>query len=158
MRKAMLLAPALAALACASVQVTTEAAPGADFSGLETFAQAAHDGAAPQVQDAVHAEIGKQLEEKGFRRAPHDEADFVVAFQARGEPRARLALAGDPDAPVYRVRRYVAGTLVIDVFRVGSADPMWHGVARTDITRESQRRRSAERAVRAVLAEFPPTS
>ncbi len=158
MRKAMLLALALAMPACAGIRVTTQTAPGAELSGLETFAQAAHDGSAPRVQDVVYDEIGRQLEARGFRRVAHDDADFVVAFRARSVARSRRQLAGDPDANYYRVKNYITGTLVINVFPVGSPEPIWHGVAEADITRAGELRPTAAKAVRAILAEFPPAS
>ncbi len=158
MRTATLLAMALAALACAGVRVKTETTPGVDFSALETFAQAPPDEAAPRVKDAVHAEIAKQLEAKGFRPAPHDDADFVVAFRASAYRKARLRNAGDPDATYYRIEKYVAGTLVIDVFPMGSSAPIWHGVGEVDVANERYAERAATRAVRAILQEFPPGS
>lgn len=156
------LASLLLASGCYHVKVTAEAEPGADLSGIETFAHAPRDPAVDSgpesrpVSEAVRAQIDAELTGKGYRAAPLESADIVVAFQARGVERSRLQDAGDPDATFYVVRDYVEGTLVIDVFSAGRSRPAWHGVGTVDFAHESNAPRAARRAVRDILARFPP--
>ena len=156
------LAVVLVAQGCLSVNVEVEAEPGADFTSFRKFAHAPRDPAEPspgqsrRVRSVVREQIEKELVAQGFELVPLERADKVVAFRARGVNRARWKHAGDPDANFYRVQNYVEGTLVIDIFDVGRSKPVWHGVGTVDIFSDRDTEEAARRAVKAILAEFPP--
>lgn len=156
MRNAILSGLLLLGAACAPVHVTIHALPGSDVSRFETYAQATPTaGADAAIAAQVRSEIDQELQARGYRPAPLDEADMVVSFQGRSASRARYANAGDPDANYYVVRNYTEGTLEIDVFEPGTQTPVWRGVGRADLYSERELQKAADRAVRAILAEFP---
>lgn len=146
----------LVALGCYHVSVTTRTRPGADFSGLTSFAQEASDrDADAAVAARVQSEIARVMEAKGYAEAPLDSADMVVAFRGSGKSRERLEDAGDPDADFYVVQDYIEGTLVIEVFAHGGETPLWHGTGEVDVSTEANLEKAAAKAVEAVLKDFP---
>jgi hypothetical protein len=146
----------LAALACAPVQVTTEAEPGTDFGAYRSYTIAPHQEENADVGERLEREVEQVLAAKGYRPAPPAAADLLVSFAASGESRTRRTLAGDPDANYYVEQSYVAGTVAIDVFDARSGERIWHGVGERDVLREQDAPEAAAEAARAVLAEFPP--
>jgi hypothetical protein len=146
----------LAVPGCLHVEVETRSEPGADLSGLRSFAQAspAESGDAG-VAARVQREIARVLGDKGYTAAPLEGADMVVAFRAGGESRQRFQYASDPETSSYVVQEYIEGTLAIDVFAAGDRKPVWHGTGQVDIFRENDVEDAAAQAVRAILAEFP---
>jgi hypothetical protein len=149
---------ASAALGCAAVQVATQATPETDFSRFATYAHAPAAESDAAAAGEVRREIARVLEAKGYRAAPPERADLLVAFRLAGEERTRQKNAGDPDANYYVVQSYVEGTLAIDVFAAGRAEPVWVGSARSDALRESRAQEAVAGAVEAILETFPPTS
>lgn len=151
-----LLSILLVAWGCAPVRVTTEATPGTDFSRFRTYAQnVPQDAGVASVRDRVELEIARQLEAKGYRPAPVQEADLVVTFRGDRVSKTRTQDAGDPDANYYVVRDYVEGTLTIDVYERATRELVWHGVGRVDLSRQADVPDAAARAVERVLARFP---
>ena len=80
---------------------------------------------------------------------------MLVAYRASGVRKSRRRNAGDPDADIYVVQDYIAGTVEIDVFRRGERDPIWRGIGEVDVYQEENAAREAGAAVAAILAEFP---
>ena len=151
---------ALAGLGCATalseVEVRTEQDPQIDFAGFHTFAQAEPRWETPVVGERVQREIALEFESKGYRQAPLDEADLVIAFRARAVRATRQQTVPDPDTfYYYRLERYIKGTLEIDVFDSGQKKRIWKGVGMVDVYSEGQAEAAAARAVAAILADFP---
>jgi hypothetical protein len=151
---ASILAVSLAA--CASVDVSTRVEPGVDFSRYETFGPARGTGDHPVVGATIEAEIAQALAEKGYRAVAADEvADLAIAYEAVEVPKQRIVNAGDADTDVYVVQDYHVGTFEIELYDARSRMRIWEGVGRIDVLYESDAKRAAAKAVRAVLAELP---
>ena len=145
----------LAALACARVQVTTEAEPGTDFAAYRSYTIAPHQEENADVGERLERELEQLLAAKGYRPAPPGSADLLVSFAASGESRTRRTLAGDPDANYYVEQSYVAGTVAIDVYDARSGERIWHGVGEKDVLRQKDAPEAAAEVARAVLEELP---
>ena len=120
----------------------------------------------PRIKDAIQDE----LISRGYRFVQQDEdADFVVSFSVGG--RKELSIESYPVAYRNRwtwggayigestsVESHTEGVLSIDLFDAGTKSPIWHGVAKKNLTASEANLRGSiiEDAVAAVLAEFPP--
>lgn len=146
----------LAALGCAAVEVTTEVAPGVDFSRFETYALLPPSGGDPQVRDAVARALEKQLAARGFRAADLARADLSVDFRASATPVAEARDIGFPGDATIVIEHEIESTLTIDVREARSGNRIWRGTGQVDIGRARGVEQAANEAVEAVLADFPP--
>jgi hypothetical protein len=164
---------ALAACATAPPTVQTDADPQTDFSRYRTYAwvyQGPPSGMSESLYEAVRDSIDRQLAAEGF--APGDPGDFAVAFTVGARSKAAIEDFG-PYGPFYPgdafgygwgvigysdidVRNVTEGSLVIDIYDVKTRKPIWHGVATGSLGSRRAGAGEIDRAVSAVLAEFPP--
>lgn len=172
-------------LACApSVKVRSDYNPQTDFSALRTFAwlpippqrtgdpRADSGLLASRVERATIAE----LKAKGFQEVgPNAGPDFFVAFQAAVDEKVSVQSTpgyygyrgwwGSPVvmSPQTTVHQYEVGTLILDIVDTEGDDLVWRGAGQAKLRRNDDRS-SAERdqavadAVKAILAEFPPSA
>ncbi|PHP16556.1 hypothetical protein CG471_27500, partial [Sphingobium sp. IP1] len=54
------------------------------------------------------------------------------------------------------VRNVTDGTLTVDIYDTGTKQPVWHGTATQEVSRKSPDQATIDKAVTAVLANFPP--
>lgn len=149
------LAFTLALGACAHVEVSVEVAPGADLSRYATWALAPASWDHPLVGPSIEAAITASLTEKGYATAAVSQADLLVAYRASGVRRSKRKNSGDPDADVYVVKSYIAGTVVIDMLERGQREPLWRGIGEVDVYAEEATPEAAAAAVKAILRGFP---
>ena len=128
--------------------------------------------ASPFLEGRIQQAIRNELDAQGFRFAadPAD-ADFVVSFSVA----ARRDISVDSYPVAYRTgwrwgTTYIGdsvtvddsteGMLSIDFFDQKTKSPIWHGVARKNLTTADEKLQSSivRDAVREVLKSFPPTS
>lgn len=124
----------------------------------------------PFLESRIQEAIQRELTSRGYRLVQEDtEADFVVSFSVGG--RKELSVESYPVAYRNRwtwggayigesvsVEENTEGVLAIDFFSAQSRSPIWHGVARKNLTAAEQKLRGSiiKDAVAAILAEFPP--
>ena len=126
---------------------------------------------AARVEDAIKAD----LVAKGYAEAsdPH-KADFTVDFTIGSRERTDFTSYPQPYAPwgwggpgwwgqpywgdAVDVRQYREGTLSVDIFDARSHTPVWHGWANKELSEDDSAHSTGavQRAVAAVLAQFPP--
>lgn len=150
-------------LACVRVQVATEFEPDVDFSRYRTYAHARSPELdtqvpedAPLVADRIWEAIDEALQDRDFVRVGAPEADLMVGFDARGHSTARLENAGDPDTDFYKIENYLVGEITIEIFDRRSGRRVWKGHGETGEVKMTYRDWLAARAVRKVMADFPP--
>jgi hypothetical protein len=185
MIRRLLAVAALATLtACFSLQVNHDFNPQADFEALQTFdwmSESDHQSGSSAANDLRERRFRTATEayltEKGFQKVTSG-ADFVVGyhwtvdnevdFQAVNGywgPRWGYGgmypsyYGGSVGTTQTTARGYLQGTLIIDIFDVESEELVWRGVGEArmepDWTRQ-ERDEKSRKAVRAILAEFPP--
>ena len=153
--------------ACAGISTDSEYDPAVDFSAYSTFAQAPPPEGRPKglpgwssiTDRLVQREIAEDLEQKGFRSAPRESADLMVAFTVSGEPRTDVW--GNPGwgwagGGTVTTSHYVRGVLAIDIYERRRQKLVWRGWATKDVFAEDSRADRVEQAVQAVLEQFPP--
>jgi hypothetical protein len=137
-------------------------APGIDLSAFKTFA--VHDGTVdsgrPELDNPLFVKklvktIRAALEARGLKSSAA-QADLVVDFTVRAEEFAvgeRPPARGLGPQPV----RFTEGTLVIDVSRSGTPDPVWRGVYRDDENTGSRLMQKLPDDARKLIDRFPKT-
>jgi hypothetical protein len=177
-RTLLLGALVLLAQACASVTVEREFDPDARFETYRTFDWMPREGRrvdlrvrAPEVDGEIRAAIERELGAKGVRRMATEEPDIRVGYLLVLDQSLDSQTIYEGADPNWRYRTYgpgtvtthmgtlIFGTLVIDVFDAERRESVWRGVAEGQV-RENQdaakRRARIDKAVKSILAEFPP--
>ncbi len=174
MKRLALLIVVAALTACSSIHVATDHDAKADFSRLHAYAWAPREKPANPiventlVSNRIKDAVDRELAAKGFRRVDGRGADFLVDFatSARSHVDVRTwptwcwgrvgrGFGGWHDR--VEVIQYVQGTLVVGVVDPATNDLLWRGTATRALDEDSGSEKRVDEAVKAVLAEFPPT-
>jgi hypothetical protein len=172
---------ALALLACATIEVSSDWNPAADFSRLHTWAWLAQERPAsgdPRLDSAlldarIRSAVESELGARGFAKAEAGAADFLVAYHVALERKLVATTIDDYYGGVgYRhwprpgysqtyVHEFEVGSLMLDVLDPRSRELIWRGTAQAEIlpaaTPEEREARVRE-GVRRILERFPPQS
>ena len=148
---------ALLGFACAGQPISTsyDYNPNADFTTLKTYAwmPIRSDQLTNFELERVTNAVEAGLQEKGFQRAGN--ADFLLkVFAGKG-----LTLSSGYGWSGMESRRFAEGTLIIDMVDPLSNRLLWRGTATKALDANptpEQQTENIARAVRAVLANFPP--
>jgi hypothetical protein len=171
------------ALACASpIRTEHDASPSADFSRYATYAWIGESPLAPAAAESgsqgeprrvdegmIRSAVEAELAARGYRPAPSDAADLLVAFEVGSEKkvveepvagRATVYTAGYSYGTWYRsaavrTRTYTKGTLSLDFFDRSSHEAVWVGWASKRITGADEPGPLIREAVRRILLDFP---
>ena len=196
LRVFMVLLGATALGACATpLTSTVDTAQDAEFDQLHTYAWLGDSGtftsdvSAPDVVNPLNAQrirssVEDELNSKGYRKVPIDEADFVVSFTLGARERYRVQRYYDDlgyryhgyhggfsrfsrfnrfgtrfgprlGANVVNVRRFTEGTLVVDIFENRENQAIWHGSAQRRLSGDNATQHLIDDAVMTLLSEFP---
>lgn len=161
---------ACAAFACSTLQISTDYAPGTDFSKYETFT--IKQGAPPKNQiaaDRVAGALTSALEARGFKGVP-DGGDLSVYlhFQAGKETQLNTTGYGYGGWGGWRwgggmqtttVQEIPTGTLVVDLVDGKTNGAVWRGIAKDEISTSAtpeERNRKVADVFAALFENFPP--
>jgi hypothetical protein len=171
------------ALACAiPIRTAYDANPNADFARYATFAwigesplapaaEASGSGGEPRRIDEamIQRAVDAGLDARGYRQAPQDAADLLVAFQVGSESRvverpvagrATVYTASNSPGRWYRsaavhTRTYTQGTLSLEFFDRRTHEAVWVGWASRRITGATEPGPVIQEAVTRILEDFP---
>lgn len=144
--------------ACSSIDVDSEHDPFADFASFTTFAQAAPIETLNPTEAELHAAIERALVAKGLASVARSEASLVVRHHLRLETKVELK---DPYYAFRAVEQYEEGTLILDFVHAQTDHLVWRGTGSTRLEEEmspEERRALIDRAVEAIVAQYPPGS
>lgn len=169
------LSAALLATACASVDVSVDFDPQADFGGFRSFGllpdpPPTGDPRADSelLRQRVRTAIGEQLELQGFTAdaAPQMLVGYQVSVAQRLDVRTSTTPRGYSHwrgprgvTTTTDIREYEQGTLVIDVVDVTRNALVWRGVGRLRLRSNPTSEQISERVrhvVAEILGRFPP--
>lgn len=175
-KAAWIIVPLLLA-GCATMSVSSQKYPQADFSGYRSYAWIAEDplirpsDTEPQISAVTARRIREAIESelavKGYTGvASPEDADFVVAYTVGTRERIDAMSYPLPYRGPWRwswyaagtdLRVYREGTLSIDIFDGASKQPVWHGRARKEVTGAdvSDPGPVIKQGVAAILKQFP---
>ncbi len=190
-RTALSLLVVLSISACATtLKSSVDVADHAEFGELKTYAWITDQplftssAASPEVinplnEQRIRTAVEEQLQNKGYRKATIDQADFVVAFTLGARERVRVqqyyndfgynyygyhhgfsrfsrfGRGYNGFGPSVSVRTFTEGTLVVDIFENTEKEAIWHGSASKRLSRDNGTRQLIDEAVTTLLAEFP---
>ena len=151
--------------AAAAVQVDFD--PEVDFTRFTTYAwndAESLEAAIPEIQTAIVRSIERELEAKGLRKAPLEEADLHVVTFAIGETLAG-SMGGFYRHPSWSwgfittdARVVTKGALVIDLRdRRAEGRPVWHAVAQKTVSDPAKAPALVDRVTKKAFASFPPS-
>jgi len=169
-----------------SIKAQYDSDPKAEFSAFKTWAWISDNPMViskssgktinPLWEGRIKEEITAGLEGRGFSQVNDpDKADFTVSFSlgsrdgvsAQSYPTTYGSVGGGWGGGRYygvgvssqtEVRSYTEGTLAIDVFDVGSKQPVWHGWASKKFYSErspDEQQQNMKLAVSEILNNFP---
>ena len=177
--RALSLAAALLSLAvligCNNYSVTYDYDVTASYARYRTFdyytSKKGTRGTSSLMDKRVQAAVEKELQVKGFRLETKADPDFLVTYypvvQERKVRTNVRAGVGWGYRPVYgrvgvstsQVRKYKEGTIVIEIVDFKSNQMIWQGAAvgaLTGLNKPEDADEAVPRAVRDILAKFPP--
>ena len=143
--------------------VNTDFDPEVDFAALRTYYQLAVPESSARyaryntiVGRRIAGWIDEELMARGFQKAGRDEADFHVAFSVDGSPRTEVWYWGTRFAGGVGTANLLEGSLFIDVVDRARGRLAWRGIGRQQTLNDDFRDEDAKRAVKRILARFPP--
>ena len=163
----------LAAVLVASFAVSSVGAavhvdfdPEVDFARFATYAwndAESLEAAIPEIQQAIVSSIERELEAKGLRKAPLEQADLQVVTFAIGETLAG-SMGGFYRHPSWSwgfittdARVVTKGALVIDLRDAANEGrPVWHAVAQKTVSDAAKAPALVDRVTKKAFASFPP--
>jgi hypothetical protein len=172
---------ALACLGCASITVSTDYDPDADFSGFRTFSWMSKPGNIPDdpridsdlLRSRIEDAVRDTMTAKGYDFVEKGSADLLLGYHVTVEDKVDVSTFdnyygyrggwyyyGAPYAyqDTY-VRQYQVGTLILDVANGKTKRLIWRGTAKAELlaspTPEEREERIRE-AVEKMLDKFPP--
>jgi hypothetical protein len=177
-RRIAVVAAALLAAACSSINVQTQYDPGADFTRYRTYAwldqaPGAQENPAmrnPLVLSMIIHAIDARLPAEGFTKVPIESSPaMLVTVHGYAQDRIEVTQygytysygpygfypAGAP-VPVTDVSQYREGTLLLDFVDAQTKQLVWRGVATAVIQRGGVDQGQVDEAVAHLLAAYPP--
>lgn len=170
---------ALAVAGCASIYVSSDWDPQADFGHLHAWAwfpQARLTSGDPRLDSGlldlrIRAAVEAELGARGFTSAEPVSADFLVAYHVALDRKLQATTIDDyygsagfrhwsgPGYTQTYVSEVEVGTLMLDVLDARSHELIWRGTAQAEVIADAtpeEREARVREAVRRMLERFPP--
>jgi hypothetical protein len=145
----------LALSACTtSPKVSSDVAPGANFSAYKTFGfvSEAPTGGDPVAMARIQQDVGGALSGKGYVQG--QPADLTVVTRVGTENKTDVSTWGWWGRQL-DVQQYTEGKLAVDVFDTKTRQPLWHGVASERLDPNNTDPAAINSAVASVMSSFP---
>lgn len=142
--------------AAARPKITTDAAPGADFSSYKTFAWVnprPPAGMDPVAFGRIRSAVESGLAAKGYQ--PGDPGDLSLILSVGARQKADLESWGRFGLQ-QSVYQYTEGTLSVDAFDTKTRQAVWHGQASETINPDKPNVKAVDAAVAELMSKFPP--
>ena len=169
--KRLLWAMPLLLSGCVGVNVQTDYDSAVDFSRLSTYYwKRLPESGNSLLNGRIVSAVDGQLFAKGWRKVSEHQAQTALAASTTTQQRQRVETfhhswgpgwrgwgMGGPVMTTSRVVNYTVGTLVIDVYDVGTRNAIWRGTASDIVSNDpAALRRSLGEGVQKMFAGFPP--
>jgi hypothetical protein len=148
---------ALAANA-ARPSISTDVAPGADFSAYKTFAfvQArVPEGADPVAFQRILSDIEAGLNAKGYQKADPGDVSLILSLGAQNKTDIENWGAWGLRTDVWQ---YTEGKLSVDAFDTKTKQALWHGQASEDINPGKPNNGAIDHTVSKLMEKFPASA
>jgi len=141
----------------AAQSISTDVAPGANFSAYHSYAwvnATAPQGMNPIAYQQIVADIEAALNAKGYNKADPADLSLIMTIGAQDKTDittwGRWGLRTD-------VYQYTQGQLSLDVFDTNTKQALWHGQATKSVTPGKFNAAKASKAVNKLMKDFPAT-
>jgi hypothetical protein len=170
---ALMLGLALPAQAVGGPRISTDVAPGVNFSAYKTFAWVdapVPPGLNPIIVQRIRDGIEAGLVQKGYLRGEPGDLSLIMTIGTRDKVDIHswggggwggwggFGGWGGWGGGHISVHEYTQGQLSLDVFDTRSKQPLWHGQATDTVSIERPKLQKIDKAVMKVMAPFPPTA
>ena len=173
LRRLATLALAVTAVACSTLQVTTDHAPDADFSKYKTFTL--KSGAAPKnpiAAERIAKSLGAAIEARGLKQVPEGGDLNVFAHFSLGKDTqlntygyggwgGGWRYGGMGGMQTTQVTEIPTGTVVIDLVDATTNKAVWRGIAKDEISTTAspeERQQKADQVAQKLFENYPPRS
>ena len=162
---------AIGAVACSTLQVTTDYAPGTDFSQYRTFTLKAGSAARnPIAAERFAKSLAAALEGRGLRQVPEGGDLSVFAHFSLGKDTqlntygyggwgGGWRYGGMGGMQTTTVQEIPTGTVVIDLVDAKAKTAVWRGIAKDTISTSAtpeERQQKADEVGRKLFENYPP--
>jgi hypothetical protein len=150
---------AVPAASLAGPSISTQAAPGVNFSAYKTYAwvQAqAPAGGNPITQQQIIADLDAALAQKGYvKTAASGDLSLILTLGAREKTDVDSWGRFGLQTSVYQ---YTKGQLSLDAFDAKTNQAVWHGQASETINPDKPNPSKIAAAITKLMAQFPATA
>ncbi len=166
-----ILALAVTVVACSTLQINTDYAPGTDFSKYKTFTiKHGKAPANPIAAERFEKSLSAALEARGLRQAP-DGGDLIVfphfslgkdtqlTTYGYGGWGGGWRYGGMGGTQTTQVQEIPTGTLVIDLVDSNTKTAVWRGIAKDEISTTAspeERQKKADEVAQKLFENYPP--
>lgn len=156
----LFVAGALALLAgpVTAQSVSTDVAPGANFSAYHTYAwvnATAPQGMNPIAYQQIVADIEAALNAKGYTKGDPGDLSLVMTIGAQDKTDVQTWGRFGLQTSVYQ---YTQGQLSLDAFDTKTKQAVWHGQATKTVNPGKVNSATVSKAVTKLMKDFPATS
>jgi hypothetical protein len=169
---------------CSTIKVGSDYKTNIDFSKFKTYAWLNEtDNPSDNVRmnnkmviDSVRASVERTLNSKGYIKTDNEKADFLITWFGAIEQKMKAqnidhfyssygygTLYQDPDwnpqSQVTNIKEYEEGSLIFDFLDPESHTLLWRGIGRDKVVEgrpDDVVRQNIDKAVRQILADYPP--
>lgn len=139
--------------------ISTQAAPGVNFSAYKTYTWVQAQvpaGGNPITYQQIMADIDSALAQKGYVKAPSDGSlSMILTLGAREKTDVESWGRFGLQTSVYQ---YTEGQLSLDAFDTKTQQAVWHGEASATIDPDKPNPSKIDAAIQKLMVQFPATA
>jgi len=169
-RRLILVAAALALVACNPIYVSHDYDRDADFASYRTYSWMPFDVSGPadarqaqQQSPLMHKRtvslVDEQLVKDGLTKKVEGDVDLWVTYYGESEQQVQIRQRRGYDPLGTTVQHYEEGTLIIDLIDATTNKLVWRGIAEATLSDNPTAEEEAERlkdSIKKVFKKFPP--
>lgn len=146
-------------IAFAGPSISTQAAPGVNFSSYKTYTWVQAKvpaGGNPITYQQIMADIDSGLAQKGYAKAASDgDLSLILTLGAQDKTDVETWGRFGLQTSVYQ---YTQGQLSLDAFDTKTNQAVWHGQASETINPEKPNQSKIDSAIAKLMVQFPATA
>jgi hypothetical protein len=149
---------ALSTAAQAGPAISTDVAPGVNFSAYRTYTWAntqAPEGINPVMFQRITADFDSALSQRGYQKAPSGDLSLVLTIGAQNKTDIETWGRFGLQTSVYQ---YTQGQLSLDVFDTKTKQALWHGQATETVDPAKPNASKVDGAINKLMVKFPATA
>lgn len=156
---ALAAASAFTTASLAGPSISTQAAPGVNFSAYKTYSWAqatAPAGGNPVMQQQILSSFDAAMAQKGYQRVQSGgDMSLVLTIGAQNKTDVHSWGRWGLQTSVYQ---YTQGQLSLDAFDTKSQQALWHGQASETINPDKPNPSKVDAAIQKMMTQFPATA